>query len=334
MTDATRRTAITTTLAAALAAPFVPRRARAARPMKLAYADTANHPLRPILVEFAAEVGRATEGALQIQVYSTGELGSETNILTGLQTGIIDLCAHTTGFMQTVFPPVGALDLPYLFPTAAVAEKVLDGEVGERLFALMPAKGITGLCWGHWGWRPVSTSSKSVPQPADMKGLRIRVQPGQIYAAIYRQLGAVPEAIDLTEVYVALSQHAIDAVELPLISIVANKLYEVLKVVNDTDAVYNAGALLGSKRKLDALPPAQMTALREAARKLSPAWRAGVAQASAKDVEFLKGQGVAIRPVDLPAYRAATRPVYDQFRTPLGPDFVDLLLRQVQAAAT
>lgn len=330
MVEITRRVA----LATALAAPALLRQARAARPMKLAYADTANHPLRATLNEFAANVGKATNGALQIQVFSTGELGSETNILTGLQTGIIDLCAHTTGFMQTVFPQVGALDLPYLFPNAGVAEKVLDGEVGTRLFALMPPKGIVGLCWGHWGWRPVSTNDKPVPQPTDMKGLRIRVQPGQIYAAIYHQLGAIPEAIDLTEVYVALSQHAIDAVELPLISIVANKLYEVLKVVNDTNAVYNAGALMGSKRKIDALPTDQQTALRDAARALSPAWRSTVAQASDKATELLKGQGVAIRPVDLPAYKAATRPVYDQFRTTLSPDLVDLLQKQVQEASS
>src|SRR3954464_698668 len=89
-------------LAASVAMPFIGRTGWAATPthtLKLTFADTQSHPLYDVLKRFADDVQKRTSGAIEIQVFSIGQLGSGTNILTGLQTGIIDLCAHTSGFI-------------------------------------------------------------------------------------------------------------------------------------------------------------------------------------------------------------------------------------------
>ncbi len=67
-------------------------------------------------------------------------MGSGTNIMTGLQTGIIDFCAHTSGFIDTVFPKFQVVDLPFLFKDSASAERVLDGPIGTKLLDMMPSK--------------------------------------------------------------------------------------------------------------------------------------------------------------------------------------------------
>ena len=194
------------------ALPYLAREGFAQAPahvLKLTMADTRNHPLYQVLLRFADDVKKKTNGAVEVQVYGTGELGSQLNILTGLQTGIIDLCAHTSGFIDTLFPQFQVMDLPFLFPDLTSAEKVLDGPVGKQLASLMPSKGIYALTFGHWGWRVTSTIDRKVPEPTDMKGLKIRVQPGPIFAAMYRALGPNPIAIDFSEIYLALSQRAI-----------------------------------------------------------------------------------------------------------------------------
>src|SRR5689334_25171971 len=66
-----------------------------AHTLTLTFADTRNHPLYQVLLRLADNVKQKTNGAIEVQVFSPGELGSPTNILAGLQTGIIDLCAHT-----------------------------------------------------------------------------------------------------------------------------------------------------------------------------------------------------------------------------------------------
>ncbi len=319
----------------ALAAPMVLRGARGDAPqrtLKLGYSDVASSPFRKVLDGFADDVRQRTNGAVLIKVYASGELGSQNNILTGMQTGIVDFAAHTTGFIQTLFPKFAVLDFPYLFADRGVAERVLDGPVGGQLFADMPDKGIYGLSWIHWGWRPVTTVDRPVPKPEDIKGLKIRIQPGAIYAATYKTLGAIPVSIDVSEIYVALSQRAVDALEVPLISLVAQKNYEVAKIVNQTNFVYNAGALMASKRRFDTLPADQQAAIKQAAVALSPGWRDLTVQLTDQSVAFLKTQGLQVLPVDTEAYRVATRPIYDQFRSSIGPDFVDAVLKQVASA--
>jgi tripartite ATP-independent transporter DctP family solute receptor len=296
-------------------------------------ADTVANPVYDICKKFAADVHERTKGSLDIQVYGAGQLGSQVNALTGMQTGIIDFVAHTTGYMDTIWPRCAVLDLPYVFRDGAMAAKVLDGPVGEELFKAFPARGVYGLCWGHWGWRPCSTTlTKPLTEPSDMQGLKIRIQPGAIFAETFKQVGAIPVAIDISEVYVAMSQGAVQAIETPTISMVANKMQEIVKVVNQTNFVYNAGALMVSKRRFDSFTPEQQTAVREAAKDMAVYWRTDVAVATDKANETMKAAGVRIADVDTAAYAKALKPIYDKFRPVIGDDLVDMVLKQTGAA--
>jgi tripartite ATP-independent transporter DctP family solute receptor len=304
----------------------------AAHVLKLTMADTRNHPLYQVLLRFADNVKKKTNGAVEVQVFGTGELGSQLNILTGLQTGIIDLCAHTSGFIDTLFPQFQVMDLPFLFPDLASGERVLDGPVGKQLANLMPSKGIYALSYGYWGWRVTSTVDRKVPEPKDMKGLKIRVQPGPIFAATYRALGANPIAIDFSEIYLALSQRTIEAIETPIISLPAAKHYEVVKNINLTNHVYNAGVLMVSKRKFDSLPANLQASLREAATEMTPDWRKSMVEKTTETTAFLKQKGLSFVDVDRTAYRKATDGVYKEFRNIIGADLFDAVIKQVENA--
>lgn len=318
-------------IAASVAMPFVGRTGWAATPthtLKLTFADTQAHPLYDVLKRFSEDVTKRTSGAIDIQVFSIGQLGSGTNILTGLQTGIIDFCAHTSGFIDTIFPKFQVVDLPFLFSDSASAERLLDGPTGTKLLDMLPTKGIYGLGWGHWGWRVVSTVGRKAPEPADMKGLKIRVQPGAIFAATFRALSASPVAIDLTEVYLALSQHVIDAVETPMISLAATKHDEIVNTINLTNQVYNVGVMMASKAKFDALPKDAQEAIRAASVNLSKDWRSTVAAKSDEIAERYKTKGMTIVEPNRDDYRKATESVYPQFKDIIGADLYDAVLKE------
>jgi TRAP-type transport system periplasmic protein len=319
-------------LAGSVAMPFIGRTGWAATPthtLKLTFADTQSHPLYDVLKRFADDVQKRTSGAIEIQVFSIGQLGSGTNILTGLQTGIIDLCAHTSGFIDTIFPKFQVVDLPFLFPDAASAERLLDGPTGAKLLELLPSKGIYGLGYGHWGWRVVSTIDRKLVEPQDMRGLKIRVQPGAIFAATFRTLGANPVAIDLTEVYLALSQRVIDSIETPMISVAATKHEEVVNTINLTNHVYNVGVMMASKAKFDALPADAREAIRAASAGLTKDWRTTIAAKSDEIAQRFKAKGMTIVEVDRDKYRKATESVYPQFKEIIGADLYDEVLKEV-----
>jgi tripartite ATP-independent transporter DctP family solute receptor len=322
----------TSAVAASVAMPFVGRTGWAATPtytLKVTFSDTQNHPLYEVLKRFADDVSMRTSGAVEMQVFSIGQLGSGTNIMTGLQTGIIDFCAHTSGFIDTVFPKFQVVDLPFLFPDSATAERVLDGPTGAKLLDMMPSKGIYGLGYGHWGWRVVSTIGKNLAEPDDIKGLKIRVQPGAIFAATFRALGASPIAIDLTEVYLALSQRVIEAVETPMISIAATKHDEIVNTINMTNQVYNVGVMMASKVKFDSLPAEVREAIRAASVTLTKDWRTTIAAKSDEIVQRFKAKGMSIVEVQHEHYRKATESVYPQFKDIIGADLYDAVLKEV-----
>lgn len=317
-----------TLIASSLALPALAR-AQTTRTLKMSLADTVASPVFPICQRFAANLKEKSGGTLDVQVYGAGQLGSQANALTSLQTGIVDFVAHTTGYIETIFPKIAVLDLPFLFRDTATAERVLDGPIGQELFKPFPDRAIYGLCWGWWGWRPISTSASTpVTHPSDMNGVKIRIQPGAIYAETYKAIGAIPVAVDISETYLAMSQGAVQAVELPYISMVANKFQEVVKHSNETNFVYNAGALMVAKRRMDAFTPDQQAAVRAAAQDMSIDWRKSVAVATDHAADVLKAAGVTIGPVDLPAYIAATRPIYEKFRPIIGDALVDEAMKQ------
>jgi len=329
-----RRTMLKTAALGAIAAPYVAREGFAQTPahtLKLTFADTRNHPLFEVLQRFADNVKKKTNGAIEVKVYATGELGSQLNILTGLQTGIIDLCAHTSGYIDTLVPQFQVMDLPFLFPDLASAEKVLDGPIGKQLSDLLTPKGIYGLSYGYWGWRVTSTINRKVPKPEDMKGLKIRVQPGPIFAATFRALGANPIAIDYSEIYLALSQHTIEAIETPIIALPSAKHYEVVKTINLTNHVYNAGVMMVSKRRFESMAKNLQDDLRAASQELTGDWRKTMVAKTDETSTFLKGKGLTINEVDRDAYRKATAGVYKDFRNVIGGDLMDAVMKQVGA---
>src|SRR5262249_59721640 len=132
----------------------------------------------------------------------------------GRKPGMLDRASHPPGSRESFSPRTRVPALPFLFPDARTAEALLDGSIGQGLLGDMPAKGIYGFVWGHYGWRETETASQPVRDPSDLKGLKIRIQPGAAVAASFRACRAIPLVMDLSEVYIGISQKTVGGVEL------------------------------------------------------------------------------------------------------------------------
>src|SRR5262249_2735352 len=153
-----------------------------------------------------------------------------------------------------LIPQFQVLDMPFLFKNMPAAQRVLDGAIGDELFAQLPGKGMIGLGWGTDGFRALETTSKPISAVDDMKGLRIRIQGGPVFVATYQALGAIPITIDLHETYLALQQHTVDAVDLALGGFTSAKFYTVARHVAISNHVLVVNPILGSRRRIEALP--------------------------------------------------------------------------------
>ena len=293
--------------------------------LKLAFPDNAQHPSMKVAQRFASALEQRTNGRYKVDIFPGGTLGSETNIVAGLQTGIVDFTMHTAGYVSSYVPMIGALDMPFLFKDRATAERVLAGDIGRQLAADALAKNIVVLGWSQNGWRNIETVEQPIVAPSDLKGQKIRIQPGPIFAAMFKAVGAVPVVIDAADLYVALQQKTIDGLEIPLPSTISFKTFEVAKHIALSHHVYNATLFMASKPKLDAMSAADQHTVRTLGVDASAYWFTLMGKADDAALKFCQQHGSAVTHVKYNEFRTAMSPVYDEAKSRYG-DLIPKLL--------
>ena len=299
--------------------------------LRLSLSEAGTSILGRTALHFAASVESRAKGQLKIEVYPLGQLAQQQESIGALATGVIDFALTTTAYLEPLLPQFQVFAAPFLFKDPAVAFQVLNGPIGAELFAQLEPKGIIGLGWGIGGFKQLQTVSKPIVVPDDMKGLRIRSVVGAVYAATYQSLGAIPVTIDLSEVFTALQQHTIDGMDLLVNAFTSGKYYTVCKHVAMLNHLVNAEPLLGSKRKIEALPPSLQRVLKESGREAMSTWRAAANTQLAADIGLLKTNGVGFSEIQYPAFRKAVEPVYALLQSRLGGDLLDRIRRAANA---
>jgi TRAP-type C4-dicarboxylate transport system substrate-binding protein len=174
--------------------------------------------------------------------------------------------------------------------------------------------------------RPIKTA-------ADLKGLKIRLQPNETHLATFRALGANPQAMDIREVYSAMEQRVIDGHENPYSLIVTSRFFEVQKYVSNTAHFSDFIAVVANKKRFEALAPEFQKAIREAMAKAVATQRAQAANDDVAALAELQKKGMqfdALPPAEREAMRKATAGVVDEVKTRVGADLVDRVLGEVQ----
>jgi TRAP-type transport system periplasmic protein len=277
--------------------------------------------------QWAEAVGRRSNGRLKIEVYPNSQLAKEQESIDGLQTGLVDLTFQNSTFLEPLFPKVQAFGLPFMLRNAAAALRVVDGPIGNEIFADFKAKGILGLFWGFTGFRELETPGKVIRVPEDMRGMRFRIQGGTVNTAMAQAVGAIPVTIDYSEMRSALAQHTIDVVDSTLVSVGSNKLYTLVKTVAMTNHIFSLQPLIASRSKIEALPADLQKIIFDETKAIIPAWRALTLQQTAEATQLLKDQGMVFNEIAFPAFRKAMDPVYAMLQSKLGGNMVQRISR-------
>src|SRR4030042_3729593 len=147
-----------------------------------------------------------TIGAVDVKVFPAGQLGNERELIEGTKIGTIQM-SMVSAAIAGFYKEAQVLDIPYLFSSAPVAWKVMDGWVGKEMAAdCLKKTGMRVLSWGETGFRNFTNSVRPIKSPADMKGLKLRVMESPVYVNLVKALGAAPPPINWAETYTAL-QH-------------------------------------------------------------------------------------------------------------------------------
>ena len=263
-------------------------------------------------VKFKELVEERTDGRFTVEVFPSGQLGGERELVEGAQIGSVDIAVVLAGIMESFVSEFGVLNLPYLFDDRDHVFTTLDGPVGEDLLALLDGVDLKGLAFGEFGFRSMMTAPRPINTPADLNGIKIRVPESDLYINTMELLGATPTPIPGPEIFTSLQNGVVDATEAPIFAAVTQKYYETpLEHLSLTEHIYAALMMVGSQDMWERAGPEGQAIIKQAALDAVAHQRQRSIEDDAGYVAELSNQGWSITEVDKAPFREAVAPLYD-----------------------
>lgn len=234
------------------------------------------------------------ETDLTVEIFPAGSLGNEDELIGQAQEGLTQV-VMVSGAMSKVCKAASVLDIPYTFPSAPVAWDVLDGTFGDELARhCLDETGLRTLAYGETGFRNFTNNVREIRTPADMAGLKFRVQPIPLYVEMVKGLGGEPTPIAWTELPNALSTGVVDGQENPVGVVYNNKLHKLQKFMTLDGHVYGADFLVINDEFFQSLNPAEQEVVAKAARVAGTMGRAIQQWSTAEGVNQVQAEGMSV----------------------------------------
>lgn len=206
------------------------------------------------------------ESDMKVELFPAKALGDENSLVQQAQEGTTQVVI-VSGAMSKVCKVADVLNIPYTFASAPIAWDVLDGPFGKELGDYCLKKsGLRTLAYGETGFRNFTNNKHEIKTPADMKGLKFRVQPIPLYVEMVKGLGGEPTPIAWSELPNALATGVVDGQENPVGVIYNNNLHKLQKYLTLDGHVYGTDFILINEEFFQSLTPKQQALVKKAAR--------------------------------------------------------------------
>jgi TRAP-type transport system periplasmic protein len=298
--------------------------ASAEQVLRLATLQGQGQPSYAGVQKLAELVSERSNGELKVEVFGDGQLGTEQESVEGVQFGTIDMFMGSTGSVGRFLPKLEAFAHPYVWRDVDHMLSVVRGEIGDELTEELVTTGIRIVDMGWlFGRRHLTTRATEVMTPADMAGLKIRVQPTEIYLATIEGMGGNPTPMDFKEVYTSLQTGVIDGQENPINVIATRALYEVQDYLMLTGHITQNQTVIVNDQIFQALSPELQEVLLSATRDAGDYQNDLLEQEEAEQLELIEANGMQIVEPDIEAFREATANVHEQFDAAWGEGFFE-----------
>ena len=282
--------------------------------LKLAHALDVTHPVHKAMVFMAEKVAEKSGGTMRVDIYPSGQLGSERELIELLQIGSLAMTKVSTSPMESFVPEMKIFSLPFVFRDENHLWKILNGEIGKRLLLAGQDYYLRGLCYFDAGSRSFYTKDVPTHSPADLKGMKIRVQKSATSVKMVQALGGSATPISWGELYTALQQGVVDGAENNSPSFYLSKHYEVCKYYSLDEHTFVPDILLMSVNVWNDLSEIQQQWLQEAVDEAVLQQRKLWKEASEYALQEIQKAGVQILHPDKEPFRQAVVEMHDSYR--------------------
>lgn len=298
--------------AGALLATFLGAAAQAQITLKFGHIVDTSHPIHIGATAMAEHVARCTNNQVRIDIFPSGQLGSESALNDQIRIGGVDFANSGASFFARDHAPLGISSVPYVFRSrdhaiayarSPIIRELMDA--WERQTGQIMLAAYYSAAFHVYSQEPMTT-------PEAMRGRKIRVPDAPAWMVFFRAVGATPVPMALGEVYLGLRQGVVDGTNMPLAVGFTSRLHEVTRVINMTFHQMEMAMLITGQHVRRRLNDAQWACVREG----------GTIYGQRAQEEIIRGEDslrermtrenlIRIVDVDVPAFQRATASIID-----------------------
>ena len=225
---------------------------------RLSHEESAGSMQDRYAMKFKELIEEKSDGKIQVNVYTLGQLGDSVGAVEMLRYGVVDFAINNPATVATIVPENQLFTLHFVFSDDPKVTGVMlnEGETIKEMNALYQQKDIVPLGWFNEGFQVIS-SQKEIRKPSDMKGMKVRVMASPLLFASYAAYGANPTSVPYMECYSNLQLNMIDSVVQPTFAMEEMKFYEVSKYLNYLNHELFVGTFCSNIRFWENLPKDQ-----------------------------------------------------------------------------
>ena len=245
------------------------------------------------LKEAIEAIAAETSGKVTINLFPNNQLGSDTDMMTQLRSGALELATMPGTVMSTLIPTASLTGVGFAFTNYDKVWAAMDGEVGKFIRGNIEKVGLAPFeaVWDN-GFRQITSSTRPIKTPEDLANFKIRVPVVPLWVAMFSAFGAAPVSIPLNEAYSALQTKIADGQENPLALIESAKFYEVQKFCSLTNHAWDGFWLISSGKVWKTIPKDVQEVLQKHFNAAAKKQRDDIVQANADYQKTLELKGL------------------------------------------
>ena len=278
--------------------------------------NTALQPQDPLfqgLNAFKENVEKRSDGKIAVRLFPGSQLGKDEDVLEQARAGAGVAVVVDGGRLAVYAKEFGVLGAPYLASGYDGVRKVVTSPMFETWVGnLRSSAGLQVLSFNWWQGERHLVTNVPVKVPADLAGIRMRTPGAPVWMETIRAMGATPTPMGWAEVYTAMQQKVIDALEAQSPAVYNSKLFEVAKYLTKSGHINLITGVVTSAAWFDSLPADLQKMVREEALKAGDIASRGTEASLADYEKQMAEKGMVVTAIDVTPFREATKPVYDK----------------------
>jgi tripartite ATP-independent transporter DctP family solute receptor len=282
--------------------------------LKIGHSLDVEHPVHKAMIFMGEKLKEKSAGKVILQIYPGEQFGSEREMIEQVQMGSLDMTKVSTSPLESFVPSMSVFGVPYLFRDSNQLWNVLEGPVGKKLLQAGESKGLKGLCYYDAGSRSFYTKARQILTPADLDGMKIRVQESKTAMQMIESLGASPTPIAWGELYTSLQQGVVDGAENNPPSFYRSRHFEVCKHYSLDEHTMVPDIIIINMGTWNKLPEDVRKMVQEAADESSIYQRKLWKEATVNALEKVQAQGVTVHHPDKTTFRQKVKKMHESYK--------------------